>query len=571
VTPRVLRAILWLQWRLFVNGLRSGRQRGKLEAASRLAAAAGPIVTGLLLVPVTIGGAVAGAVGGYVLATRPGGVPFVAFLSAIVAAVPTLWLLARPFSLIADGRLERSDLLRLLPIPLVVLRHLELLRAAAEPAFLVFAPGLVAVGLGALAGGRPLVALLATAAGCAFFAMLACVSSAVALATHLVLRDRRRGEIAALIFVLTMSSLGILPQFFAHERGGDRPRSAVNQSSRPAVRHSQGPPDVTTLPIGLRVLPPFLYAQVLARGAAGDAAAAALPLGSLLALAGVGYAISVPLHRRLLETPETGAPAGAASSTSRVVEIPFISRPVAAVAVVQLRAFLRTVRGKMTVFFAPLMGVLMTLAFTRGGQGAPAFLSSGYAPAGFVVLICLSNLGVLTCNQFASSARGLILELLLPLDTRSMLRGRALASTLLCALSLALGFLPLLLMLPKLSVSDWIALFLAGMAAHITMAPLAAALSAVFPKASDLSRVGHSGQPHPAAGFIGFAATPLAAFPPVGCILLANLVLGRAWLAPVLVGGWVALATVGALGLLSQCERIVAARSENLAMVAAGK
>ncbi|MGV8040403.1 MAG: hypothetical protein AB2L07_10110 [Thermoanaerobaculaceae bacterium] len=572
MTGRTLRALAWLHWRLTINAVRSGRSRGALEGFSRVAAAVAPVFLAILVIPAMLGITVAGAVGGWALGARPEALPAVVFIVGIALLAPFGWALIRPFAMITQGHLERGELLRLLPIPASLLRHLELVKALMDPFFLVFAPGVLALALGALLAGRPLVALVALAGGVGFLALLACFTSLLSLGGQLALRDRRRGELVALVFVLAISALGFLPQLLRLDDARSHPvppPAAAEGAPRPG--HA-GPPELGEVPLGLRALPSFQLAQALAGAARGESGATVLPLGTLWVLAALAYGLAAPLHRRLLETPASSGTRRAERVDTPTGGIPLVSGPVAAVAAVQLRAFMRTVRGKATVAFPPFIGLLVAFIITRGDvPDMPVFLTSSvWAPA-FVALMAVFNLGVLTCNQFAASGAGLILELLQPVGPRAMVRGRALAAALLCTASLLVAMAPLLIVLPRAALPTALAITLAGLAVHLTLAPAAAVLSAVFPKTANLSRLGQEGQPHPIAHLTVFALHGVAAAPPAACILVALQVLATPWLAPLLTFAWLALAAPLALAALPLAERALVARRENLALVAVGR
>jgi hypothetical protein len=568
MSARPVKALLWLHWRLFLNSLQTRKHRGELEGISRLLDAIVPILVGILLIPVMFASAVAGLAGGYFLTASTGAERAVVFLVGIVLLVPTVWVFVRPFGLVAHGKVERGELLRLLPIPRSLLRHVELLRALLDPLFLVFAPGLLTLPLGALLRGHPGIALIALLTDVLFLALLACAASLLALVAQLLLRDRRRGELVALIFLTVISVLGFLPQLFVHDKAGEQ---RLERSVQQREQRDGGPPTLEELPIFLRVAPSFWAGEALQASASNRPIRATLPLVSLALVTLAAYGASAALHRRLLDTPAVSSAGRTVSLDTTSPRVPLVSGPVAAVALVQLRTFLRTVRGKMAIVVSPLMGVMMVAIFSRRSGDVPAFFATSLFAPSLVVFICVSSLGSLSSNQFAAAGRGLILELLLPLGERAMLRGRALATTILAAISLALGLLPVMVLSGGVSLATALAFYLTGLAVTIGLAPFAALLSGIFPKAADLASIGQSGKPHGAAGFLSLLATPLVALPPAGCFAVALLVFQQPWLAPALVAVWLALVTLVAVNLLTLVERAVSARKENLALVVAGK
>lgn len=572
MSGRILLALAWLQWRLALNAVKGGASRGGLERLSRLAAAITPVLLAILILPAMVAIAVAGAFGGWALATRPDAVAAVVFIVGIVLLASTAWALIRPFALATQGQIERGELLRLLPIPGSVLRNLELVRAIMDPLFIVFVPGVLALAPGALFAGRPFVAVVALVGGIGFLAVLVCLTSVLSLASQLVLRDRRRGELVALIFILVFSALAFLPQYWRLNEASSRPEPAPAAAEKPSRSRGGGPPELAEMPRALRVLPSFQLGQALAASARGEFAASILPLGTLWVIAALGYGLVVPLHRRLVETPASSGAGREERIAAGLFEIPLASAPVAAIASVQIRTFLRTVRGKVTLAFPPLMGVLIAFLVTRGSvSDMPVFLTSAtWAPA-FVALMAVFNLGVLTANQFAISGSGLVLEFLQPVGARAMVRGRALAAALMCTASLFAALAPLLVVLPLDALPIGLALIPAGIAVHLMLAPVSAVLSAAFPKTANLARLGQEGQPHPVAQLTTFALLGLAAALPAGGILVAIRVLDRPWLAPLLTLIALALAGLLALATFPLAERALVARRENLALVAVGR
>ncbi len=197
-----------------VNGLRGGRRRDAIERFSRIGEVALPAAMVLLMTPVVGGMAGVGAVAGWHIATNADHARLATAVASMLLLAPMAWLLMRPLLLAGQGGVERGELLRLLPVPTSFLRHLELLKVATDPILLIFAPALLCLPLGAFAAGRPFLGLAALGAALSFIAVLLGLGALVALATQLLLRNRRRGELAMLLFFLLLSVVGILPQLF---------------------------------------------------------------------------------------------------------------------------------------------------------------------------------------------------------------------------------------------------------------------------------------------------------------------------------------------------------------------
>ena len=568
MTATAVRALAWLQWRLAVNGLRGGRRRDTLERASRWLDVLTPVAMAVLGIPLVLLLIVLGAVGGFALARGASGSGTVEAVVSLVLLLPLALVTVRPIFRAGRGYLERSDLVRLLPIPRSLLFNLEFVRAAADPAVLVFAPAMVAVPCGALAGGAGSLAAAALLAGIAFLVVLVALGGLVVVAAQLLLRDRRRAEAAALVLAVGVMALNFLPQIVARERPARRTPAAPS-AGPPRGAPGQGP-DRVVLPAALRVLPSSVYATALGRAASGEWLASAGGLGVLVLVAAGCYGVAGPLQRRLLETPARSS-ARARAVRQATWTLPFVSQTTAAVAAVQVRTILRTVRGRWGLIAPPLFGVFFAFAFSRAsGRHSPDFFGSPLVVTIFVVFIALQSLAALSANQFASDGRGLPMLFLQPLAVRTLVRGKALGIGILQVGCMVLGLLPVVVLERPAQPSVSLAVFLGGLAAMMVLAPVAAALSAVFPKRVDLSRWGRSSNPHATSGLVSFLASGLGAGPPAGAVLLASGVLHRPWLAPLMMVGWLAIAGAVAWLMLPVAERILVKRRENLALVVLG-
>lgn len=569
MTATAVRALAWLQWRLAVNALRGGRRRDTLERASRWLDVLTPVVTTVLGIPLVLLLVVLGAMAGFALAQGRSGSGTVEAVVSAVLLFPLALVTLRPIFRAGRGYLERSDLVRLLPIPRSLLFNLEFVRAAADPAVLLFVPALLAVPCGALAAGAGWLAVAALAAGIAFLLVLVGLAGFVVVAAQLLLRDRRRAEVAALILALGVMALNFLPQIVARERPPRRSAPAA-PSAGPARGASGQRADQVRLPAALRVLPSSVYAAALGQAASRQVLAAAGSIGALAVVGASCYALAAPLQRRLLETPaRSSRRIGAARMETWT--LPFVSRATAAVATVQARTTVRTVRGRWGLIASPLFGTFFVFAFSRpSGRHSLDVFGSPLVVTIVVVFLALQSLAAVSANQFACDGRGLPLLFLQPLSARTLVRGKALGIGVLQVVCMLLAMLPVLVLLRPAQPSLWLAVFLGGLAAMVALAPVTAALSALLPKRVDLARWGRSSNPHATAGLVNFLASALAAGPPVGAVLLASGVLHRPWLAPLLMVGWLMVAGVVARLMLPVAERILAKRRENLALIVFG-
>ena len=404
MTPRLVKAFVWLQWRLLVNGLKGGRKRDSLERFSRWSDATLPAVATVMLIPAVLLMAAAGGFAGWTLASGSGREAGVAFVLTMGLLVPLFWLLLRPLVSAGLAGVERGELLRLLPIPTSFLRHLELIRAALDPILLLFAAAVLALPLGALVAGRPLVTLVAIVAGAVLLAFFACLSAVLSLGVQVLLRNRRRGEAATLVLFLVLSSIGVIPQLFVRKDRASKPAPTTRSASKREFE----------IPVAFRFLPSGLYAVGLEDGSTGRGRGASLNLGALAALAALAYAASATLHRRLLDTPETsGSRASRAPVRVRTARWPGLSPIASATAAVQVRTLLRTVRGKMLIISPVFVTILFALVFTRGDMPS-RFMAEPAGIAAFVVFLGLANHSSVACNQFAADGSALVLEFLQP-------------------------------------------------------------------------------------------------------------------------------------------------------------
>ncbi len=579
MTLRLVKSMVWLQWRLLVNGLRGGRRRDSLERFSRWSQATLPAVATVLLIPAVLGMAAAGGFAGWALGTNPGS-QGVTMVLTIGFLMPLMWFLLRPLALAGQTGFERGELLRLLPIPISFLRRLELFRAVLDPIFLLFAAVALALPLGTLVAGRLVLTLVAMLAGALLLAFFACFSAVLSLGMQVLLRDRRRGEAATLVIFMVLSAAGLVPQFFARGHrsvGAPAARTTPDPSPRPLPRAGEGEKRKAEgldaeIPVALRVLPSGLYAFSLADGSAGRGGGAAMSLGGLAVLAALAYAGTAALHRRLLDTPETSGPR--VSRTPMRVQMsrwPGFSSLASATATAQIRTILRTVRGKMLLISPVFTTVLFALVFSRGAGRPAGFLAQPVAIAALAVFIGLANLSSVTCNQFAADGSGLVLQFLQPVGERDLLIGKLAASTLLFAAALAFALVPLAIIFPGVSPALLLAVLFGGLASHLILAPVNALLATVFPKSVDLGKLGNAGKPHGTAALLSFLAQAFALLPAAGCIAIAWLVLENIALAPVITGVLAIAAWGFALSAMPIVARVLRARRENLALVAMGR
>jgi hypothetical protein len=111
----------------------------------------------------------------------------------------------------------------------------------------------------------------------------------------------------------------------------------------------------------------------------------------------------------------------------------------------------------------------------------------------------------------------------------------------------------------------WVALAFAWLATYVVLCPVAAALSAFFPKTVDLNSIGNSSNAHQAAGLIGMLCFAAAAAPSALLAVFASKFLHRPELVPLLILGWCAVAFGLSYVLFIPVARFVDSRRETLA------
>jgi hypothetical protein len=155
--------------------------------------------------------------------------------------------------------------------------------------------------------------------------------------------------------------------------------------------------------------------------------------------------------------------------------------------------------------------------------------------------------------------------MLTPISVGELLIGKAVGNALIIIGPVVFCFVLPALILPGGSAAVWIALALALIATFVLLAPVAAALSALFPKAVDLNSIGTGSNAHQGAALLGMLAFALSAAPSILLTLLAAKWLHRTELAPLFVLGWCAIAFALAYLLFIPVRRLVASRCETLA------
>jgi len=608
---RYLRAMAWLRWRVMLNSARPSRKRDVLEQLSRLGAVLTPILLALLLVPSALVLGVAGFVGGRAMAGDPFQATLVTSIARVLLALSFAAVLLAPLVRTIQGAHIGLVRLMLLPIPRRMLHLTEYVSGLTDPWVAVFVPGIVMLPLGLLAGGAVRPAVVAGLAAVAVLAALAGLGSACSFAALLVFRNRRRAEVVTLVVFLMISTLGFVPALLDRlvfhpdrvEVGEAAAETEVGEAGRdetPATtpdagggEHEDGPADgpaardarrevrrvelrsaVSRIERGflwVRWVPSELFGVGVARAVGGRFGSASLHLLGLSLAAALLYGTSERLYRRLVETPESGSGPGAGSGEVRSLSLPWVRPTTAAIASTVFRTALRTVRGKMAVFFTPAVVAFLWFVLGRElvekwpGLAIGPFLLLGGAALSFLSLQPILH------NQFAVDGAGLTLQFLVPVSDREIAVGKILGNGLLAVLTTSLCALIALALSRQGHLVYWVSMVFVCSAGFVLLAPLCTLLSAVLPKSADLSRMGKAGNPHPIAGLAGALLTPLTLLPPLGLFALGMFLARSPWLTLVLTGGWLGVAAVVALPLVRAAAGAVSKRRENLLLVAAGR
>jgi hypothetical protein len=534
-----------------------------LERFSVAVGKLGPIMAMILLVPSAITLFVLGITAGFGIATDSMGLPMevLRYLTFLVLALTILGPIVLPTR--DGGSVTR---LLLLPIPRTALYMAQVAGALADPWIALLVPTVLGVAIGMAVGLSVTGSLVALVTGAAFLLFILGLASLASSAIHLLLRDRRRGDVVMLFLVLALPVLAIAPQmFFSGQRQAGKKMTRAERMARPPSRAER---------VAGRLLP-FVPSEMYYRAAkqAPVPAEAAFPLATLaIAAAGVHFAGYVA-YRRVLDMPASQGirRAGAFGGLWNRV-IPGLSPAASAVAFTQLRLALRSPRGRATIGSPLLMPiVLAALGYQRGGLPIPGIQGHyGLVLAALGCFTAILGLIPISMNQFAIDKAGFTRVMLSPVTIGELLLGKAAGNALIIAGPVLFCFMLPALILPGGRPALWLALALAVAATYVLLTPAAAALSAVFPKAADLNSIGSGSNAHQGAALLGMLAFVVAAAPSIALTLVAVKVFHRSDLAALLLLGWCALAFVVAYLLFIPVRRLVASRCETLGQYSRG-
>lgn len=563
---RVLRAFAWMRWRMLINSLEKTGARDTLERFSLAVENLGPIMAGIVMIPSALMLSVGGAAAGYALGR---GDTFSMLFEAaryVLLVVPALAIVG-PLLLPSADRSNPVRML-LLPISRTTLYVAQSASAFGDPWVLVMLPLVLFVAIGMLAAGAVTAAAVALAGAALLVAVVVGISSLATSLLHLAVRDRRRGELLALLFIIVIPVVSMLPGLLQ----GERRHRARTEGRAPAARERQVLPSwvSTAGQRAARLYPSELYISAARNAAQHQVGATAAPLAALGATAVLLHALGMLTFARVLESPgSTGARRAVPMRAAWGRTLPGLSSGASAVALAQLRLALRTPRGRSIMLSPIMMLVVFGVVMKRSSNGmdfAGFTMQSGLGLASFASFICLMSMLPIAMNQFAVDKAGVTLALLSPLTDREYLDGKAVGNALIVAGPILVCVLGPLIVFQGGSPALWAAIPLSLLATYFVVAPVAAIFSAVFPRVVDMNSIGRGSNAHGLAGLLGLVTCVAAAAPGLLITLGATRWLHQPSLVPVLLLVWCAIALAIDRLLFISARRIFAARRENLAL-----
>jgi hypothetical protein len=566
-----LRAFVWLRWRLVANSIRGGQKRDRMEQVSRAFALFVPIILVVLSLGSVMAISIVGFVGGRAVAR---GViePDVAVFILRLALVGALGLLTI-VTIVSPHQTNtaRYTRLLLLPIDRRTLHLVEVLASLADPSVAFVVPGLLTFVAGLAIYGNVSAAGWALAAAVGVALTFAALAALISFLVGWLLRSRRRSELFTLVFVLGVSFVSFLPAFFG-ERLENRNRGRTPRERRPPFSVDAFD---RRLPRWTSGLPSELYGRAVRAGLEGQPAQAGFAIVLLFVQGGLAYVASAAVHRKLLTALE-GERVRSRNATQRssLGRLPLLSPQASAVALAQVRNGLRSVRGRLLVLLPGPMIAMMTLLFRQMGADerfAVMLSSNGHLMVGAGGIFCLYAMQALTMNMFGSDRAGLTLQFLTPIPDRELALGKIAGCGIVFLVGLALAVVAAMLVALNTSLALLLAVVMGVIATYVLLSPLFVWFSALFPVASDLSKTGSGGNPHPLPMFAGTILVLLFAAPAGLIVALTQFWLQRPAIAPMLMTGWLLIALAIGLPLVGVAARAIGARRENLAMVAQGK
>ncbi len=557
---RILRAFIWMRWRTLANSIERRGSRDSLERFSIALEQLGPILAAILLVPSVLMLSALGGAAGFSLARGDADAITLQAARYLLLLLPAI-VIVGPILMPGSARVNPTRLL-LLPIPRSTLYLAHTASTLGEPWNFLAAPLIIFLAAGLLVGGAAVAAILTFVSGLLLIVVLLGAGALVTSGLHLLFRDRRRGELVALLFIVLIPLASLVPAFLDPDLRRERASSGdgvkvpgwIERSARTAFH----------------LLPPQMYLTTATNAAGRSLAPSGANLAGLAAMGALVHFAGFAMFRRVLDSPASSG--GRRTGRMRTVwtrRVPLLSPGASAVALAQFRLALRTPRGR-SILLSPLMLFMffgfLTLSEAEGLELGPFRSRGGLGLAAVTSYFCMLSVLPIAMNQFAVDRAGLTLTLLSPLTEMELLVGKAVGNALIGLGPSLFCYIAALSLLPGGPLSLWVGIPVGLFATFVLVAPIAAILSATFPKSADLNTIGGNNA-HGLAALIGMVAFAAAAVPPVLLALLAVGLFQRPALAPVLVASWSVVAFLISRYLFSVARRVFHRRRENLAML----
>lgn len=563
-----LSAWAWLRWRSFMNAIERSERVDRVARLSRALEALGPVVVAVMMIPAALMAMFLGMATGYGLASgEMWGVPLMHVMRMMLFIVILLTVMG-PIVLPSGRGIASLPRLLLLPVPHRALFAGELLGGLAEPWTLLGSLAVIMVPVGALVAGHFTLALVAAAGALLLVMALLAIGALCGALLHVLMRDRKRGEWIVVAFFTLIPLAAVAPTLIARaDASGANWEEEFEARMEAMLEHPANG--------ALAIFPGELFTATVARTTAVSPGSVLLPIGVLGLMTAGAVAGGWTLWKRTIDRGgisrgrSKSAPAGSGLPSA----IRTMQTPRRALAFTFLQHIVRTARGRTTV----LPAVIMTIVFAgfvwgKGGMMLGRIpLSDGFSLAVFGIMMAFLTMIQLWMNQFAIDKAGLTMLCLQPITSSRILKGKmAGAATLVAALA-ALPMAAGLLIGASRSIEYWVVLILGSIAAFLVIAPVAAIISAVFPKHVDLGSIGQKSNAHAAAGFIGMLVVFAAAAPAAGAGAFGFGVLKSGYAAVGLAGLWLVLAFILHWLLLKMAVRVFDNRRESLMAVARGR
>ena len=560
----LLRAFAFLRWRLLVNGLR-GRRRDNFEQVSRITRLLVAAIVAVSLVPGAILLMVLAYAGGHGLALGNEKAAVLTTAARAVLAVVTIVVAISPLLRFGGSALSATRL-SLLPVPRGLLFVTELAAHVADPWILVVIPALLALPLGLLAGGAPGAAAWALVLGFLAIAVLVSLGGVASLLGALVFRNRRLGELASVGLLLGITLLAYFPMLTPLRTMIGRPRDLSAEQRRAVGRaftfEAKDHPWIAAAPWEM-------YARGIEEAAPPAGATPLVPAAGLALEVFFLFGAARCAFGRLLDAPGDRR-VSAKRGEERAWRVPGLSPAASAVARAFFRLVIRSVRGRVILFTAPLPALLFALMW----RGAPlGLVEPGYTGVLVVCvagLLALMSMSAFLTDQFAVDRAGLTLTFLGPATGTEIVAGKAIGGMAAFFIPLGIGTIAAMAIHPRGSPLLWLGALMCVIAAYLAQSPLSALLSAWFPAPFDLTRL-RAGNPHPLASILGLSASVLI-FGVCGGLFSTVLALtGSPWAGLAVAVLILVAAALSARLFWPLAARALDARRENLAMVAQGR